>query len=164
MQRSTVSVNDYNYYEKELLRQMSNNNIIEPPEFNPKESMPSFLRRVEAYNIKIKRKKYNFILTFLNLWLVPYKITLQGLLDFKKIDITSLNNEEHNKKIFDTYVVQVKEHLNLDYNHKKQTKKELPIIQLLKKMLSTIDHGILEKKYYNKIYYTIINKKITSLA
>jgi hypothetical protein len=87
---------------------------LTPPKFNDGDSVIDFMAQIKDYEIKRKKYCYNIILDFVNLWLVPYKIVLKSLLDFKNIrETVIMKDNKHNKRMIKKHSSIIKTQLDI---------------------------------------------------
>jgi hypothetical protein len=136
--------------------------IIELPEFKDGDSIGQFAEKVRLYEVAVKRERYNIILGFLNEWLVPYKINLKSLLEFRGISESTIDKHtEHNKKTIKTNTVDIKKRLNIaesDLEFDDVDTDDIPESEILRFISVIVDKvGYHLYKYYYKesTYYSI---------
>lgn len=135
----------------------NNNNLI--PVYNKKESLNTYLRKVEAYKRTTIQVKYTEILKFINLWTNRNFIALT---EFKNIpESILLKDIEHNNEIIEKYCEIFKTKFEVDFGIKnvENDEENKHIITLLRKMLGLIDYVLYGRgKGSNKLY--TIRKKM----
>lgn len=145
----------------------SNSDNIKAPTFKEGDSVTDFLEQISQYEIQRKKKNYNIILEFMNIWLVPYKFKMDSLLQFKNFKGTRIvANEKHNKKTVKTYATKIKAQLNItdnddDYVFDEVDTDEVPeleIISLISRILHKIEYSINKKYVGESLYYSIVSK------
>lgn len=167
--------------EEQLILRMDNISKNPPPApiYDGKETMTQYMRRVDAFEISIKKRKYDIILDFINIAVAPLKLKYTSLLDFKKVSETSfiVKNAIHNKKIIKKYSAKIYKSLNIDIDEKEveeeseksereendEPEEEIigkEIIVFLRRVLDTIDYSIVKKSMDDEHYYYINNKPV----
>lgn len=135
---------------------------MNPPIYNPKKSINTYINKVEKYMMTIQQNKYNVILNFVNEWL---NINLQSLTEFKNIrEQTLLKNLDHNNNIIKKYIPIFNSTFEIELNIKENDDNEIIdnkyIINLLKYVLKLLklNYNLIKINKNNIIVYTI--KKI----
>ena len=124
------------------------------PVYNEKETINQYLRKVQIFEINLKKAKYQLILDFINDWLENDEFDkFSSLKEFSKIKKDTLfKSSEHNEKIIKEYTPRIKKIFNIKYTPKKDDS----IIQLLSKMLIKIDYKLINYDKKGIKYFTII--------
>ena len=134
------------------------NDKLEFPLFDGKETLTQFMRRVNDFDLRNKKPKYDIILEFVNV-LTNSKYT--SLTEFMNVPNSKIIN---NKKIMDQYSNKLSKILNIDIleltkiTTSEDEEQEQEIIIFLKKILSSIEYSLVAKNIDNKIIYSIKNK------
>ena len=134
------------------------NDKLEFPLFDGKETLTQFMRRVNDFDLRNKKPKYDIILEFVNV-LTNSKYT--SLTEFMNVPNSKIIN---NKKIMDQYSTKLSKILNIDIleltkiTTSEDEEQEQEIIIFLKKILSSIEYSLVSKNIDNKIIYSIKNK------
>jgi len=105
----------------------------------------------------------NLLLSFVNEWLVPLKIKVKSLTEFKKISEKSLlENQKYNKDILRKYSSKLTEELNMqdddidvDSDEDSEDIKDKYIIYFVGKLLKTIDYNLIYKQFNKEAFYYI---------
>ena len=119
------------------------NNIPLPPLYDGKESTIRYERRVSEYIARINSLKYDIILEFLNIY-TSNKYT--KLKDFKNLDESIFIDHDHNKYMYETYSVQLNEHLSIVKSEILFEDGKINFISYIQKILSKIGYIMIKKK------------------
>ena len=135
---------------------------MNPPKYNPKESINKYINKAEDYMMQMQQNKYNVILNFINDWL---NINLKSLTEFKNIkEQTLLKNTDHNKNIIKKYIPIFNSTFDIELNIKENDDDEIIddkyIINLLKYVLKLLklNYDLIKINKNNIITYTIKKK------
>ena len=136
-----------------------------PPVFKEGDNVTDFLEKVREFEIQLKKTNYNLIVAFMNEWLVPYKIKLNSLLEFKNISQKKLeDNETHNKKMVKKHATKLKQKLKIqddDDDLEDVDTDDIPdleIIQFISSLLKKIGYSLTRRKVNEITYYSISNE------
>lgn len=134
--------------------------LLEPPIYDGKESMNSFLMRAKDYAYKVKEQKSNKIIEFINAWLGEYKININSLSEFKNINYsTVMENARHNKKTYKKFHKSLSKYFEMSESEEEdistESIEEEKIINLLRHVLRKIDYSLIKKEIGGKIKMTI---------
>jgi hypothetical protein len=127
-------------------------------EYDGKESLTKYLRRVELFKLQLQENKYKLLLEFINKWLnTKYK----SLTEFANISEEALlSDTKHNRDILRQYSEKIIKELNIKPNNVDEETdseeiKDKHIIYFLSHALSAIDYKLSNKSFKNVTYYTI---------
>lgn len=130
-----------------------------PPEYNPSESINTYINKAETYIMQMQQDKYSAILKFINEWL---KTNLKSLMEFKNIREGSLIKDiAHNNEIMTKYIPIFNSTFSIELNVNEDIDYELVddkyIITLLKHVIQLLDldYKLTKKTKNNNKYYTI---------
>lgn len=135
-------------------------NDLEVPEYNNKETVNQYMKRVEKYKIQLLQSKYDVILNFVNDWT---ENKYEALSEFKNIqEKILLKNNKHNRDIVRKYSDIFRDKFDIDLSFDMETDSDeindKYIIYLLMKMLVLINYTLSKKEFNNKLLYTIRKK------
>lgn len=141
------------------------NSQISCPIYDGKETINQYLKRITQYQDQIKKKNYEIILKYINLWFIPYNIKLKSLIDFKNITDDKLEtHNDHNKNFLKLKAKNICTELSIEnIIDEKIDEKDLSIhriISFFRTVLKTIDYSLIRKNIGNNFYYSIINKPV----
>jgi hypothetical protein len=141
------------------------NSQISCPIYDGKETINQYLKRITQYQDQLKKKNYDIILKYINLWLIPYNIKLKSLIDFKNITDDKLEtHSDHNKNFLKLKSKNICTELSIEnIIDEKIDEKDLSIhriISFFRTVLKTIDYSLIRKNIGNNFYYLIINKPV----
>jgi hypothetical protein len=139
-----------------------NMSSIPPPIYDGKESIVSYMRRVDDYKMLIKKEKYNAILDFVNI-ILKKEPKLKNLTDFKniKLSLLTMDNKEfkkilklHGQNLINT--LGINKTVDYDVDSDKITSDD--IISFIKKCVDIIEYSVIIKKDSFSIISTQIKK------
>jgi len=129
------------------------------PQYNPKQSISSYINNAETYLLNLQSNKYNTVLKFINEWL---NINLKSLTEFKYIkETTLLKNIDHNKNMIIKYISIFNStfgiELNVDTDTDTDEIDDKYIINLLKHVLKLLnmEYKLTKTNKNNNNYYAI---------
>lgn len=133
-----------------------------PPIFDRtgKETVTQYMRRVQEYEVQLRKDRYDVILNFVNIWGNENQLKFKSLLEFKKIPDDKVIDDVKNKKICKTHKANVCEQLNIDNDTDLEETDtddipETEFITFMRKILKTINYSINKTTINKKGYYTI---------
>jgi len=138
------------------------NKKIKAPIYDTTESLTQYLRKVENFELQLKKEKYDFLLEFINKWLkLDDNIKLQSLCSFRNIyENKLLSDITHNNNILKMYSSKIKCILNINIDDIDiENIKDKYIIYFIRKALTTINYKLKCKTIDNKKIYSIIIMK-----
>ncbi len=139
-----------------------NMSSISPPIYDGKESIVSYMRRVDDYKMLIKKEKYNAILDFMNI-ILKKEPKLKNLTDFKniKLSLLTMDNKEfkkilklHGQNLINT--LGINKTVDYDVDSDKITSDD--VISFIKKCVDIIEYSVIIKKDSFSIISTQIKK------
>ncbi len=129
------------------------------PQYNPKESISSYIANAESYILDLQADKYQTVLDFINEWL---NMNLISLTEFKYMkESIILKNSIHNKKIIIKYIEIFNSTFGIELNINKNTDidtiDDTYIINLLKHVLKLLkmDYKLIKVNKNKNNFYTI---------
>lgn len=135
--------------------------FIQVPKYDGKESLTKYLRRVDAFKLKLQEDKYRLLLNFINDWLkLSKEFKLKSLGDFINMEESILlKDPSHNRDILRKYSDTIIKKLNVKFDVDEDTLSDdiddKYIITFLSKALTSIDFTMNKKNISNKTYYSI---------
>lgn len=126
--------------------------IMKFPVYNDDEPAYMYLKKIEEYNIFLKKDEYISILDFVN---KLGNSNLKSLCDFKNITLNT--DYENNNKILLEYGKILIDKLKLDFDF--DNLHDSSIIDFIEIILNKINYSIEKKKKKDIIYYSIVNKQ-----
>lgn len=150
---------------KDTNKQNTHMTSILPPIYDGKESIVSYMRRVDDYKMLMKKEKYIAILDFMNI-LLKKEPKLKNLTDFKniKLDVLVLDNKafkkilkKHGENLINT--LGINKSIDEDVDTDKITSDD--VIGFIKKCVDVIEYSVIIKKDCFSIISTQIKKKPT---
>jgi len=122
--------------------------------YDGKESIVSYMKKLNNYKSKLYEHEYNLILNFINEWLNK---DLKSITDFKKISLSSLLiNKELNINLINKYAVLFNKSFNLSINIDDLIKKDDGIMFMFFKIIKKIDYKIIKYKSSNDILFSVV--------
>ncbi len=129
------------------------------PQYNPKESISTYINNAESYILDLQTDKYNAVLGFVNEWL---NSNLLSLTEFKYMkESIILKNNVHNKNIIIKYIEIFNSAFGIELNISKDTNLDeidnKYIINLLKHVLKLLnmDYKLIIINKNKNNFYTI---------
>lgn len=128
-------------------------------EYDGKESITQYMRRVEKFKAALVNEKYNKLIEFVNKWLkLEGKNKLTSLTDFRWItEETLLDDEENNAELLDSYHDLFVNDFNLKINEK--NKKNEYIIDVFRRAINSMGYSLRHKQKGQIMYYTVRSQK-----
>lgn len=128
-------------------------------EYDGKESITQYMRRVEKFKAVLVNEKYNKLIEFVNKWLkLEGKKKITSLTDFRWItEETLLDDEENNAELLDSYHDLFINEFNLKINEK--NKKNEYIIDVFRRAINSMGYSLRHKQKGQIVYYTVRSQK-----
>lgn len=137
---------------------------MEPPIYLENEELNEYLRKVELYQLYLKKKDYNKILIFLNNLLnLKKEYYFKSLLDLKKISHNDIfKNKNHLLNFFKENGEIISKYYSIDFNiDKLYNKKKIDdhyAINFINNLLNKIGYFFKEYSINKQKYYKILQK------
>ena len=137
---------------------------MEPPIYLENEELNEYLRKVELYQLYLKKKDYNKILIFLNNLLnLKKEYYFKSLLDLKKISHNDIfKNKNHLVNFFKENGEIIGKYYSIDFNIDKLYNKtkidDIYTINFINNLLHKIGYFFKEYRINKQKYYKILQK------
>ena len=137
---------------------------MEPPIYLENEEVNEYLRKVELYQLYLKKKDYNKILVFLNNLLnLKKEYYFKSLLDLKKISHNDIfKNKDYLLNFFKENGKIISKYYSIDFNINKLCNKkkidDVYTINFINNLLHKIGYSFKEYSINKQKYYKILQK------